>query len=342
MTLDASYPTTTTDLGHEGLKRRKMDSDPASPTSWDNHSLSVPDDWKKFSFLNDQICHLNAARKTSSRDDLNYSQAWFSHYRRREHHFKPWNPTLGPMTVEWEWLRIRAIQSYWRATKNFRINPITIHLAVYLLNRLLFALRRKDENAQFSRDRFAAIVAVAFRTALKFEERPEALWSIRKIWEVLPMFDSWTIDRTEATLMKIETEVLKATDDCLDVPLAVQFFDKFVQVGGWPEDLIKEYTALGHFLLALSTFASGEAHPLSNIAPSKLAAATVVLSVKIVNNDSRRGYEFFPKRLEAFTQSSLKDLQAPIKGLSAMLRRRPDEARVLGRIYPEWGEHEWM
>eukprot|EP01054_Gregarina_sp_Poly1_P005619 Gregarina_sp_Poly_1__5618@NODE_2964_length_1495_cov_449_348739_g1819_i2_p1_GENE_NODE_2964_length_1495_cov_449_348739_g1819_i2NODE_2964_length_1495_cov_449_348739_g1819_i2_p1_ORF_typecomplete_len323_score39_50Cyclin_C/PF02984_19/2_9e03Cyclin_C/PF02984_19/9_6e07Cyclin_N/PF00134_23/0_00058Cyclin_N/PF00134_23/1_5e02_NODE_2964_length_1495_cov_449_348739_g1819_i22691237 len=299
-------------------------------------------DPRKFLFLNDQVCRLQGMFYTGNGlDDVNYSLAWFTHYRRREHFFKPWTFSLGPPNAAFERHRIRSIRDYWAAARSYRISPVTIHLAVWILNKLLYSYTKKTVS-KVSNNIFAATVAVAFRTALKFEERPEALWGIRKIWEVLPIFDTWDIDRTDQYLMKIETDALRAVDDCFDVPLAVQFFDKYISIGGWPSELVKEYTGLGHFLLALSTFTSGENHPLANLSPSKLAAGAVVLAVKIVNGDSRRSYQFFPDRLAAFCQCSLKDLQPTIKGLSMMLRKKPEEASVLGRVYPDWGDHEWQ
>lgn len=295
---------------------------------------------KLYAFLNDEVCHLSAGNSLPrGQDDINYSQAWFTHYKRREHLFKPWSPTLGSINCPWESLRVQAINNLWRTAKNNRISPITIHLGIWLMNKLLYSA--VERNA-INRELFATTVAVAFRTALKFEERPEALWSIRRIWEVLPMFDSWSFDRSDQHLMKIESDALRSLNDCLDAPLSVQFFDKFVAVGGWPAELSKEYVSLGHFLLALATFTNGDQHPLINVSPSKLAAAAVVLSVKIVNGDSRRSYEFYPERFAAFCQMTMKELQPAIKGLSSMLRKKPEEASVLSRVYPEWGEHEWQ
>eukprot|EP01053_Blabericola_migrator_P007289 Blabericola_migrator_1__7288@NODE_3705_length_1565_cov_658_195594_g2298_i0_p1_GENE_NODE_3705_length_1565_cov_658_195594_g2298_i0NODE_3705_length_1565_cov_658_195594_g2298_i0_p1_ORF_typecomplete_len339_score44_88Cyclin_C/PF02984_19/3_6e02Cyclin_C/PF02984_19/3_2e07Cyclin_N/PF00134_23/0_0052Cyclin_N/PF00134_23/2e02_NODE_3705_length_1565_cov_658_195594_g2298_i01931209 len=323
-----------------GYKRRKTGEEELKP--WDWETKNSENDPRKFQFLNDQVCRLHGHFYTgNSLDDLNYSIAWFTHYRRREHSFKPWNFTLGSSSVLWEKSRLRAIRDYWAAAKTYRISPVTIHLAIWILNKLLHSQAKKGL-AKLSNSVFAATVAVAFRTALKFEERPEALWGIRRIWEVLPIFDTWDIDRTDQYLMKIETDALKAVDDCFDVPLAVQFFDKYIGIGGWPTELTKEYTELGHFLIALSTFTSGENHPLTNVSPSKLAAGAVVLAVKIVNGDSRKSYQFFPDRLAAFCQCTMKDLQPIIKGLSMMLRKKPEEASILGRVYPGWGDHEWQ
>eukprot|EP01057_Protomagalhaensia_wolfi_P001447 Protomagalhaensia_wolfi_Nauph_80__1446@NODE_1871_length_1295_cov_90_161624_g1462_i0_p1_GENE_NODE_1871_length_1295_cov_90_161624_g1462_i0NODE_1871_length_1295_cov_90_161624_g1462_i0_p1_ORF_typecomplete_len344_score41_58Cyclin_C/PF02984_19/5_2e03Cyclin_C/PF02984_19/9_2e07Cyclin_N/PF00134_23/0_0013Cyclin_N/PF00134_23/8e02_NODE_1871_length_1295_cov_90_161624_g1462_i01651196 len=323
-----------------GLKRRKTGE--VEKDEWDWAMMNRENDPRKFQFLNDQVCRLQGHFYTGNGlDDLNYSVAWFTHYRRREHFFKPWNYTLGSANTPWEKQRMRAIRDYWAAAKSYRISPVTVHLAVWILNKLLYSYTKKG-TAKLSNNVFAATVAVAFRTALKFEERPEALWGIRKIWEVLPIFDTWDIDRTDQFLMKIETEALRAADDCFDVPLAVQFFDKYIGIGGWPAELTKEYTELGHFLLALSTFTSGAGHPLLNVSHSKLAAGAVVLAVKIVNGDSRRSYQFFPDRLAAFCQCTMKDLQPIIKGLSMMLRKKPEEASILGRVYPDWGDHEWQ
>lgn len=286
----------------------------------------------KFSFLNDSICLVHRCGigiTSSSMDDMNYSQAWLMHHKYREHAFKPWSPVLGSFSNHWEILRLQTIQVFWKATRQHRISPITVHLSVWIYNKLLHNYYTTSHHhlgdGGMTKDVFAGISAVAFRTALKFEERPDALWSIRKIWEVLPLFDSWQIDRSDQYLMKMESEALRILDDCFDVPLALQFFDSYILIGGWPEDLVAQYTNLGHYLIALSTFTGGDVHPLVNVSPSKLAAATVVLSVKIVNGDSRRSYEFFPERFAAVSQCTLKELQPSIKGMSAMLRKKPNE-----------------
>lgn len=298
---------------------------------------------KRFSFLNDQQPNSEILNDTSYRgaDDDNYSQAWFTHYKRREHLFKPWSQSLGPLGSKWESLRLQAINNYWRTVGSNRVSPVSVHLSVWFLNKLLWCLQSRFMS-QNGDKWFAGIVAVALRTALKFEERPETLWGIRRIWDVLPMLESWNIDRSDHFLILVEAEALRLVDDCLDAPLSVQFFDKYVAVGGWPAEMTKDYTALGHFLLALATFSGGDSHPLMNVSPSKLAAAAVVLSVKIVNGDSRRSYEFFPDRFAAFCQVSMKELQPAIKGLSGMLRRKPAECGILSRVYQEWGEHEWQ
>lgn len=319
-----------------GMKRRKTDDfeSKASPIKAGKKSFekffpgkenALKVACKDFDFLNDDVTSIVAHQQAlcGNRDDLHYSQAWYVHYKRREPLFKPWNPTVTAAGLAWEQLRLLAINNMWKAVKNYRISPITVHVGVWLMNRLLVAQLKK--NPSFNKDTFACTVAVAFRTALKFEERPEALWGIRKIWEVLPMFDTWNIDRSEKTLMRIESEGLRLLDDCVDVPLSTQFFDKFIAVGGWPTDVAAQYTALGHFLLALSTFASGDQNPVCGTPPSKLAAAAVVLAVKIVNGDSRRSYEFFPPRLAAFCGLSFRELQPVIKGFSNMLRHKPED-----------------
>jgi len=334
-----------------GFKKRRTNS---QQFSWNSENISKLTDKrlsitsgpiiKRFSFLNDQVCALGGDVRDPSRngvDDENYSQAWFTHYKRREHLFKPWNMALGATGSKWEALRLQVIHNFWKAVKSHRISPITIHLAVWLLNRLLNEFYPKNSKSS-ARDWFSGTAAVALRIALKFEERPETLWGIRRIWEILPVFENWNIDRSDQYLLKLEAESLRALNDCLDVPLSVQFFDKFIAVGGWPSEMIREYTSLGHFLLALSTFATGDGNQLQHMSPSKLAAATVVLSVKIVNGDSKRTYEFFPERFEAFSQMSMKDLQPAIKGLSQLLRKKPEGSAVLGRVYNEWGEHEWQ
>lgn len=287
--------------------------------------------------LNDKSCGLAANVVHHSIDDLNYSLAWFMHHRRREELFSPWNQALASPT--WEKFRLSAIGNFWRASYTNRINPVTVHLAVWVVNKLFYLRRR----TLMTKDWFAGIVAVGFRIALKFEERPDSLWGIKRIWDVLPIFDDWEIDRREQFLRKIEAESLRLLNDLIDVPLATQFFDKYLSVGGWPVELVKEYTSLGHFILALSTFSTGEKCSVINVPPSELAAAAVVLSVKIVNGASTvPSYEFFPERFAAFCQCSMKQLQPAVRGLSGLLRRKPEQAGILGHVYPEWGAHEWQ
>ncbi|EZG44371.1 carboxy-terminal domain cyclin [Gregarina niphandrodes] len=294
-------------------------------------------DENKFMQISEKPCGIAANVVYQSLDEINYSLAWFTHHRRRESMFYPWYPTLSGNS--WEKLRLQAISNFWRTVVTNRISPITVHLAVWIVNKLFYIRRRY----LMTREWFAGIVAVGLRIALKFEERPDSLWGIRKIWDVLPLFDDWHLDKRDLFLLRVETEALRLLDDLLDVPLAVQFFDKYASVGGWPPEMVKEYTSLGHFILALSSFASGDKHPLCNIPPSELAAAAVVLSVKIVNGDSRiPSYEFFPERFAAFTQCTMKQLQPAVRGLSSLLRRKPEEADILARVYPEWGAHEWQ
>lgn len=145
-------------------------------------------------------------------------------------------------------------------------------------------------------------------------------------------------------------EALRILEDSMDVPLAPMFLALYIAAGGWPQELVSEYHELGLYLLSLATFASTKDTLLRNVVPSKLAAAALVLAVKIINGDrgsevgilrhlshcrstSNTGcicrYEFFPSRLEIYSSLTMDELQPIIRGLSSLLRSRPSEVRTV-------------
>lgn len=148
----------------------------------------------------------------------------------------------------------------------------------------------------------------------------------------------------------------------MDVPLGPMFLALYINAAGWPEDVAKDYHELSLYLLALTTFSSTKDHFLRHVMPSRLAAAALVLAVKIINGDRAcaRGmlhhlpgcaypsallaqnqqeskeaeaasfycccrYEFYPERLKLYTGFAFEELTPVVKGLSALLRSKPTE-----------------
>lgn len=315
--------------------------------------------------------HLLSSRRTATSlryDVASYGPDWVLHHRSREELFQPWQMALDGRI---EKQRLAVIETYWESMKIRGTTPATIFIAINNFSRLLNGWDKAEfENP--SSEKWALTVLVAYRLAFKTEERPEVLWEVNNFWNVFPIFSDWVIDRSELNVNKVEMEALRLLEDSMDIPLAPMFLALYVSAAGWPHPLIPEYHELGLYLLSLATFASAKDALLRRVVPSKLAAAALVLAVKIVNGDRGSGvgivrhlseckmstpnrtarkkvkedcicrYEFFPSRLQAYSGLTMEDLSPIIRGLSFLLRSRPPETAVLKTYFPVWGDNDWQ
>eukprot|EP00914_Ancora_sagittata_P000102 GHVO01000509.1.p1 GENE.GHVO01000509.1~~GHVO01000509.1.p1 ORF type:complete len:353 (+),score=22.54 GHVO01000509.1:207-1265(+) len=265
-----------------------------------------------------------------------YGHGWYSHHRETEKVLN-WNNCYGENDCQLERAHLDVIRSYYDIAGKHKFSMSTVQLAIGNYHRLL----TNWQSESWTATSWALTAVSAMRLALKFEEQPESLWDFPNIWKVFQNFQNWDIDRSESTLIKAECSCLRVLKDCIDLPLPCYFFDRFLIVGGWPTDMVPTYASLGYYILHLANFTSGEGHLLQNRAPSMLAAASVVLSIKIVNADSHRTFEFYPKRLEVYAGYSLQELQPVVRGLSQLLRSKPKEAEILSCFFPTWAVHDW-
>lgn len=318
---------------------------------------------------NDRQLLLTRLAATSLRyDSASYGQDWVLHHRIREEKFQPWQMALAGKC---ERVRLATIECYWGSMKTQNTTPATIFIAISNLGRLLNCWSQQDLE-QPCGAKWALTSLVAFRLAFKTEERPESFWEISNFWNLFPIFSEWAIDRSEHNVNSVETQALKVLDDCLDVPLASMFLSQYLAAGGWPAALTPEFHELGLYLIALATFSSVGDNLLRNVVPSKLAAAALALSVKIINGDRCSGqgivkhlstcplacpirshghpnptsectcrYEFWPLRLQTYANYSFDELKPVIRGLSILLRSRPAETAILKNYFPTWGDNDW-
>lgn len=287
--------------------------------------------------LSEEDLQVQKKLKVSCRiDEKNYASCWYYYNVQRERSMKPlvmffWN-------TGWELLRVKSIASYWRSTISHRISPITVHIAVGIVNRVLSEKRV----TLLTRNWFALVIVSALRIAVKFEERPDTLWYISQMWQLFPLFEAWDIDRDEKNLKVVENELLSILNNRMDIPLAIQYFDHYIKIGGWPADIAEEYTNLGHYLLAMFTFSSTSKQGCLNFPPSMIGMAALVLTIKIINaNKTVKRYEILPLKLQNYTGFNIKSLQPATRVLSCLLRNKPHDSHILTQIYPEWGCQEW-
>eukprot|EP00917_Polyrhabdina_sp_WS-2016_P032507 GHVP01069321.1.p1 GENE.GHVP01069321.1~~GHVP01069321.1.p1 ORF type:complete len:333 (-),score=50.82 GHVP01069321.1:221-1219(-) len=214
--------------------------------------------------------------------------------------------------------RTKIIGTYYEVARNHKLSHYTLELACEIFDRVVVS---KGNN--WTEAAWILMAVASFRLALKFEEQPETVWDFPNLWAAFGMFQNVKVEKSVQKLQETEYEILRILDNDLGFPLASQFFVRYLDVGEWPEDNSKKYAELGLYLVALSNFSEG---CIPDCSPSMLAAASLALSIKIVNAfDPDRTYEFFPERLSAYSGMTLQQIQPAIKGLSSLLKTQPSE-----------------
>eukprot|EP01057_Protomagalhaensia_wolfi_P000352 Protomagalhaensia_wolfi_Nauph_80__351@NODE_1196_length_1664_cov_197_894769_g918_i0_p1_GENE_NODE_1196_length_1664_cov_197_894769_g918_i0NODE_1196_length_1664_cov_197_894769_g918_i0_p1_ORF_typecomplete_len450_score48_27Cyclin_C/PF02984_19/2_2e10Cyclin_N/PF00134_23/0_42Cyclin_N/PF00134_23/71_NODE_1196_length_1664_cov_197_894769_g918_i01601509 len=254
-----------------------------------------------------------------------------------------------PREAPMEAFRQMAIQSVFNYAASNSLHENTIHLTVLNINRLIHAKVASTDGKVLTHEMFACTVLAALRAAIKADEYFEKVDKIRldplHIWRAsgfINYANFASADYNSQRLNAVESECLALLQDPANPPLAPEFMDRYLAVGGWPEHRAA-YQELGSFLLGVALFVGGEDNPLRGIPSSKLAAAALVLAIKIINTDQSPAnkYEFWPSRLSRYTGYSLEDLKPGIRGLAHLLRHKPPQSKILEQYYTRWGQYDW-
>lgn len=243
-----------------------------------------------------------------------------------------------------EKFRQMAIQSVFNYAVLHDLHENTIHLTVLNINRLLFSSMKQSGAKELTIEVFACTVMAALRNAIKMDESYEKMEAFRldpnHIWRASSFLNNSPVAASKK-MNRVEAEFLSILREPANPPLAPEFLERYLHVGNWPEyrDLYQE---LGSYLLGMALFSHGETNSLHRIPHSKLAAAALVLAVKIINTDQCcEKYEFWPSRLVEYTGYTLEDLRLGIRGLAKLLRNKPELSHVLGKYYTKWGTIDW-
>eukprot|EP00918_Siedleckia_nematoides_P003621 GHVU01008145.1.p1 GENE.GHVU01008145.1~~GHVU01008145.1.p1 ORF type:complete len:449 (+),score=42.64 GHVU01008145.1:35-1348(+) len=255
--------------------------------------------------------------------------------------------------VKLEYHRLEAIRRYFHYGHLLGVRIQTLHMSTHLLNRLLHHLEARNA---VSHEMVAGCIAAAWRLAIKCNEVPHTAYKaslskgIRRYLDILTL-NTKSDAEYDSLVTKVEIFCADILKSDIVLPYSVDFFDRYMDVGGWPSEMVKEYRELGHFILALCVFDTKtredqHENVLKGLLPSELATAAVILAVKIVNTQalatrSAEPYQFYPERLEAYTGYSMRGLKQPIKAVSQLLREKPEQAEVLTHWYPTWAVHDW-
>lgn len=254
-------------------------------------------------------------------------------------------PKKAPM----EAFRQMAVQSVFNYAVANSLHENTIHLTVLNISRLIHAKVASADGKVLTHEMFACTVLAALRAAIKGDEYFEKVDKIRldptHIWRASGFINSANFARADYSsqrLNAVESECLALLQDPANPPLAPEFLERYLAVGGWHEHR-SAYQELGSFLLGVALFVGGEENPLRGIPCSKLAAAALVLAIKIINTDQSPAhkYEFWPARLARYTGYSLEDLKPGIRGLAYLLRNKPPQSKILEQYYTRWGQYDW-
>ncbi|EZG77891.1 carboxy-terminal domain cyclin [Gregarina niphandrodes] len=249
-----------------------------------------------------------------------------------------------------EQFRQMAVNSVFHYAVDHKLHEKTVHLTCLNINRLLY--NRLVDHEPSSRDArvlthdlFACIVITSLRNAIKNDESFEKSELFRidpdHVWRSTKYLVQVVQDRSVARINQIEAECLSVLDVPSNPPLAPEFIDRYLGVGGWPE-YTQQYRELSSYLVGLAVFANTYSTPLRGVPNSKLAAAALVLAIKVINTDfNNTKYEFWPQRLAHYTRLTMDDLKPVIRGLANLLRNKPRWSSILESYYGKWSEYDW-
>lgn len=244
--------------------------------------------------------------------------------------------------------RLEAIKRFFQLGKDEGLKVRSVHLAVHTLGRL-FSYLAATEMESINERVVACCIGAAWRLAIKFNEIPQVAYNAshsmniqRKL--IFLSIDDQTRDKFDEHISRVERVCAGILSSEFHSPFAMDFFDRFLVLGGWPKEMIGAYRDLGHFLLSMSCFSSTnkDFNPLQGTYPSKLAMAALVLSVKIINTDQNMiPYEFYPAYLQSYTGYEFQALRPTIRSISNLLREKPKQSAVLEGWFPTWAKHGW-
>lgn len=244
-----------------------------------------------------------------------------------------------------EHFRQMAVQSVFNYAVEHQLHEKTVHLAIMNISRLIHARVMRSKETVLTHDLFACTVMAALRNAIKNDESYEKADKFRldpeHVWRSSPFLANVCLDHSASRMNQVESECLKLLEEPSNPPLGPEFFERYLEIGGWPKHQ-NDYKELGSFLMGLGLFSSGSSNPLRRTPGSHFAAAALVLAVKVINTDNATDkYEFWPGRLQAYTGLTLEALKPAIRGLASLLRNKPKHSGVLEKYYSKWSEYDW-
>jgi len=244
--------------------------------------------------------------------------------------------------------RLEAIRRYFEYGKVVGVRSHTVYLAVHTLGRLFLHLLTCKA---LTREMVVGCIGSAWRLAVKWNEVPHIAYKASLtpgIQKNLVFWDLPDVSEQEfdGLISRVETHCADILGNDISVPFSVDFFDRFLDIGGWPTNLAQEYRELGHFLISICCFDTSvrpdQEKSLHGTYPSQLASAALALAVKIINTDANAvAYDYYPQRLESYTGYSMKVLKPTIRGISQILRDKPKQSEVLSLWFPTWAVHDW-
>jgi len=244
--------------------------------------------------------------------------------------------------VPMEEFRQMAIQAVFNYAVEHGLHEKTIHLTAFNISRLIYAQISQSSAKALTHELFGCTVIAALRHAVKSDESYEKSDRFRldpcHVWRASPFLSSFCRDKSVARLNAVEADCLKLLNTPNNPPLAPEFFDRYLEVGQWPV-LTEQYRELGSYLMGLALFSSGGSkNHLKGTPGSQLAAAALVLAIKVINTDNNNQvkYEFWPSRLQAYTGFTLDNLKPAIRGLASLLRKKPQQSLILEKYYSKW------
>lgn len=226
-----------------------------------------------------------------------------------------------------EEFRQMAVHTVFNYAIEHGIHEKTVHLTVLNISRLIHIRVTRSTQKHLTHELFGCTVIAALRNAIKNDESYEKSDRFRldpsHVWRSSAFLAPLCHDQSAKRLNEVESECLQLLEEPNNPPLAPEFFERYIEVGAWPS-YQDQYRELGAYLMGLALFSSGNSNTLRGTPSSKLAAAALVLAIKVINTDNNNvKYEFWPDRLELYTGYTLESLKPAIRGLAALLRNKP-------------------
>lgn len=203
--------------------------------------------------------------------------------------------------------KMRAILIDWinEVHHQFHLVPETFHMCVAIIDRYLQAIKST------SRQHLQMVGVTALFVASKYEELfPPAIGDFIYITD-----DTYTKNQ----LLDMEIKIMKALDFNLSRPLPIHFLRRFSKAAS-AEDC---HHAMSKYFLELVTTEYSMAH----YRPSEIAAASLYLSLQLINPSKTPTEEIWNPTLEFYSRYSADHLK-PISRQIAMLAKNASTAKL--------------
>jgi len=201
----------------------------------------------------------------------------------------------------------------------FKLLPETVYTTVAILDRYM-----QNNVTAVSRNTLQLVGVAAMLVASKYEEiyAPEVKDFV------------YITDRayTEKDIMKMELNILHGLEFNLGRPLPLHFLRRASKAGG-----VEAIThTLAKYIMELSL---GE-YSLVGEAPSRLAAAALALSIRVLEPGTTSMAEVWTRVLEHYTMYKLEDLRPTIQKLASVLLAAPNAK--LSSIFNKYSNRKFL